>query len=361
MEAPAVLDHLGGGAAAAVPVAEGQEEFPVEGLLTIFPPGSLDLGRGESAAVGGDAAFLRRPPLGRGLEAVGQDLGPVQAAPAEAVVWEAIVLVPAQFGGHEVAHAASHRDLGQGGRVAEGIGEPEHGRAGVAEEPAEVAPAEEELADEGLAGREVRIGLHPHPAQGLPAALGRPGFDLLDEGGVVLFHEGVELGLALGEMELRVTLHEPEDRGEGPGGLGPGLGEGPEPGHVEVGMADGRHLRYLVERDLGYGSSERRSRLRQGGAELLIRRLAPVDEGEGLRQGPEQSDPGQAPLGQAADGVQCHPSVVVEADGAWIRDGQGSLLDGEDPGPGGQGIGLEEDFPAVPRPGRFGQLDAIVN
>ena len=159
----------------------------------------------------------------------------VEAFPPEAVAREASRVVPQEFGGEERADAAQPENLGQRPGVAEGVGQPQGvvRRAELAgEEPAPV----EDLPDQRLAVRDVAVGLDPRGAHRLPAAFPYPLLHLRVEGRVLLLHEGVELCLRLREAERRVPLHQPQRRRERACALPPGLGERPEPHHVDVGM-----------------------------------------------------------------------------------------------------------------------------
>ena len=95
------------------------------------------------------------------------------------------------------------------------------------------------------------VGLQPHAALGLPAALGDPGLDLLIELGVALFQEVVQHGLAGHELVAGELLHELQHGGEGADDLLAGLGHGPPPGHVDVGVADAGGDDVLVACHLG--------------------------------------------------------------------------------------------------------------
>ena len=106
-----------------------------------------------------------------------------------------------------------------------------------AERLLEVALAVDELADERLAAGDVAVGLEPHAADRLPAALGHALLDPLEDGGIVLLDPGIGLGGGLVEGEIGVALHQVEHGREGAPDLAAGLGERPEPGEVDVGVA----------------------------------------------------------------------------------------------------------------------------
>ena len=101
----------------------------------------------------------------------------------------------------------------------------------------EVALADEELADEGFAVGEVEVGLDPHAADDLPAAL----FDALAD---LVVHLGIFFGDPCGVLRgglgvgvVGVLVHELERGGEGALDDVDGFGARPEPGGVDVGVA----------------------------------------------------------------------------------------------------------------------------
>ena len=102
----------------------------------------------------------------------------------------------------------------------------------------EVALAEEGVADEGLAGGDVAVGLDPPAAGDLPAAFGDAVLDLLEHRGVVLLDPLVDGGGAGGEDELRRLGHPVQGGAEGGLGLLQTLWPLPEPDGIEVGVAD---------------------------------------------------------------------------------------------------------------------------
>ena len=166
----------------------------------------------------------------------------VDSLPAEGVVGERIatVVVPEYLRSGEVLHPAATHDLRHCARVAEHVRQPQHLAVDaqfLLEEPLAV----DELADQALAAGHVRIRLDPHAALSDDAAGADGLLDAPVEVGVALPQDGVEERLALEEPVLRVFVHEGELIGERPANLAFAFLDRPQPGAVDVGMAEGEH------------------------------------------------------------------------------------------------------------------------
>ena len=222
-ELPLAVEHLLGRAAAAVAVAEGEQALGEGVLAAIVLPGLDDGARAGLGVVAAD----------RVVEGVGEHAAAVEALPPEEVGGHGVGLGPVHLDGEEARHPGLVQQLRQRGREAEAVGQPADG-VPLAEHPLEVALAVEELADEGLAGRHVGVGLDPHGAVRLPLAGGDLLLDAGEERRVVLLEVGVELGGRLVEDEVRVAVHQRQHGREGAGGLAPRLGQRPEPGEVDM-------------------------------------------------------------------------------------------------------------------------------
>ncbi len=303
------LEHLRGGAAAAVPVAVC-EQHPVGLVLLLVHVPRLGQGRGVELGVarGGPAVAAGGP----GGKLVGDDRAPVDSLPNEGVVREAVELVPGHLVGQEVLQPAAPQELGKRPRVAEGV-HYDQGVAATAELALEVAEAEGELAHQGLAGRHVAVGLGPHRAVHLPAALG----DSMAHGLVQLREVPaeivVDLPLVLHEGELGVPLHQVEDGGHRAPDLEPVYVEGPEPCQVYMGLPDGDGRRrgraesrfiQLEPQLLGGG----RDRLVEG----IAARLTEVDLDDSLVEGAQDTNPVHRVLRQRERDVVCRGGVPVE-------------------------------------------------
>jgi hypothetical protein len=153
------------------------------------------------------------------------------------VVGEAVHLVPGDLLGEEVPDPGCRQHLREAGGVPEHVGQPEV--VGVdAELVAEEAPAVDDLADQRLAGGDVAVGLDPHAADHLEAPLGHPLADALPDRRVAVAHPRQLLRLGDGEAEVGVAVHRGEGGRERAGALADGLPQRPEPGRVDVGVAD---------------------------------------------------------------------------------------------------------------------------
>ncbi len=224
--APGPGQLLAGGAAAAVAPAEGGQGARTAALLPVVAGGVGQLGAAEIAVVGVD-----------GRE-VGEDAGAVDALPAEGVVRERVHLRPGDLLRQEPVRAREPDDLRHRGGVAEGVGQPD--APGLdAELVEEELLAVHELPDHGLAADHVGVGLHPHAADRYEPALRDLLLDPLEELGPVDLDPVQLLRLRHGEHELGVPVHQVDHVGGGPGDLADGLAQRPQPGRVDVGVADG--------------------------------------------------------------------------------------------------------------------------
>ncbi len=225
LQAAGPFHDLAGGAASAVAPAEGGQGAGGAALLGIVADGPGQLRAAETGVVGVD-----------GRE-VGEDAGAVDAFPPEGVVGEGVGLVPGDLLGEEPLVAGEPGQLRVGGGVAEGVRQPDP--LGLDAEMVHEEPlAVDELTGEGLSAGQVAVGLDPHAADRRPLSLGHRLLDPLPHVRGVVAHPRVLLGLGAGEDELLVLVGERGDVGEGPGRLAPGLADRPQPGGVDVRVAD---------------------------------------------------------------------------------------------------------------------------
>src|SRR5829696_3690209 len=279
-QAGVVLEHLLARAAAAVAPPEGEEALGVVALALEVAPGAVEI-------LGSNVAVVV---LAGVFEVVGDHRAPVYALPLVEVVGKLVGLAPVELVGEETLHPRAPEQLRQRRREPEGVGQPGHPRA-MAELLLEVSLAIEHLAHHRLAGWDLAVRLHPRAAYGLPASLldpppypledlRRPGFDPL-----------VELGRGLIEHEIVIALHKREHAREGPTPLAHGLGDGPQPGQVEVRVA--RQGEAPDRRILGFqllqAGGDPRSRLAHGTPRLLGNGLHGSRRG---RQAPRTADGG---------------------------------------------------------------------
>jgi len=170
------------------------------------------------------------------VEPVRQNLRAVQPLPPEEVVGKWIRLRPVHLVSEERVDAGQGQQLRKRRAEPETVREPAH-RRGLAEGRSKIALAVEKLAADRLPAGHVEVGLHPHAPHRLPAPLIDSIADLLEELGVVLLEEGVELGRGLVEGQLRILLQQPGHGVEGPPGLAASLLQGPQPRQIEMGVA----------------------------------------------------------------------------------------------------------------------------
>ena len=247
------LDVVPAGAAAPVPVAEGNQEIFQMALLHPVPPDPAQLGRVGAVGVAG------------GQE--GGHLAAVHPLPGEVMVGEGVALVvaPEDLLGHQVAHPALAQQLGQRGRVAEGVRQPEHPAVHPQLLPVEPL-AEDQLPHQRLAGGDVGVRLHIHGPLGDPPPGLDGGADPLVQFGVMVAAHLVGGGLALQEPVVRVLVQQPQLGRKGAGSLAVGLLHRPQPGQVQVGVADGRH----PGRGAAVAAFHQRPQRRPGGPVTLV-------------------------------------------------------------------------------------------
>jgi hypothetical protein len=224
------LQVVAGGPAAAVAPAEGQQARVEAVLLPPLAPAADDV------AWAGLGVIV--------VAEVDDDLRAVDAFPRERVVRErvAAVVVPEDLGRGEVLRPAAAHHLRQRARVAEDVRQPEH-LVFQAELLADEALAVEKLPDQALAAGDVRVHLDPRAAFDHDAARLHGLLHARVELRVVPLHHVVEFRLALQEAVVGVLLHQRERGGHRPDHLALGLGQRPEPGDVDVGVAEAVHER----------------------------------------------------------------------------------------------------------------------
>ena len=220
------FQHLDGGAAAAV--AESIDEQGTRGAVVILEV--LDV---VSKFLGTDLGVV-----GVRRRKMSEDVGPVDALPEEGVMGKFVELAPGDFLREEVFDPRFFHDLRQRGGVPEHVGDP-HVAGHIAELLLEIAFAVENLADQRFARGQVAIGLDPHGPDRLPLAAADGFFDAVPDFGIVGLHPGVLLSLGTHEDVFRIAVHVIQGGGKRAGAFADGLAQRPEPGRVDVGMADG--------------------------------------------------------------------------------------------------------------------------
>ena len=255
-------------------------------------------------------------------------------------------------------------DLGQAARVPERVGQPADVGAVHAELPLEELAALDELADEGLAARHVRVGLDPHAADGQEPALLHVGADAREEVGRVLLQPRELLRRRHREAEQGIGVEQVQHVRDRPCHLAPGLPERPEPSGVDVGVADGADA--VAVRGGGHveGGREHRPRAAHG------RR-----EGAAVEHVEAALDPGQQGPAAGRAGLQLGLELQRDLQVGEERDDRGVAADevhALEPvlrvGAGGRGVAepgrAERDRDAVRRHGEDdrvrGRLDVEV-
>ena len=288
------LQHVGRRSPAPVAVTEQQHRPGGPALLGELALGLGQLGRLDRCAVG----------VGRGE--VREDPTPVDALPQEAVVREAVGAVPGHLLGEEPIATSQPEQLGERGRITEHVGYP-HLPARHAEVLGEEALTVQELPRHRLAAGHVPVRFDPTPPDRDPLAP----FDRIDDvgehGRVVLPHPVVLHRLRTREPELRVVLRQSEGVGERPGDLAHRLPHRPQPGRVDVGVADRRQPVGRRHRGTGQHLGELVPGRRRGPDDIV--------EVESVEAGLEGSEDLPVPLAVPRKFVHQadeHPKVVVQ-------------------------------------------------
>ena len=232
--------HFSGRSASAVAIAvRGKARVGVT-LFGELGLGELELHGAQVGVVGIDRREVR------------EDAGTVDALPPEGVVRHPIGVVPGEFLGEEVIASGQQRNLRERTGVAKGVRQPHVVRLHAQlfdEEPL----ALHELTHQGLGTHHVGVRFHPHAAHRVDPALTHARRQALEQLGVVLLNPGVLLGRGEREGDLRVGVHQGEHVRHRAADLAHGLAHRPEPGRVDVSVANGVHL---VSRPGGRGGQQ---------------------------------------------------------------------------------------------------------
>lgn len=167
---------------------------------------------------------------------VADDLTVIQSYPIEGSMRKIVDVVPTKLLSQKPRHARNTANLGELGRVAERVWEPE-GLAALPEAALEVPLSVQELPDQGLATGEIGIVLYPASANGLERAL----LDLLlytvKCRRVQLFQPLVLLGLGADKAKFGITIDEIALVRPGARHFTLRLGEWPQPARIDVTIA----------------------------------------------------------------------------------------------------------------------------
>ena len=190
LHAADIFQHAAGRATAAIAVAVNEEQLIERALLAEALVGAEHVAGDQVGAVGGVDAVVF---VFLGGEEVGGHLGAIDALPVEHFVGHAVGVVPAELVGDEHVEPGERHQLRQGGGIAEGIGQPDDARRD-AELLLVVAHAVKDMADEGLAARDVDVGLEPERALDLELAGSLAGLDALEQLGIVMLRDNRAAG-----------------------------------------------------------------------------------------------------------------------------------------------------------------------
>ena len=230
-----LLEHLGGGTAAVIAHPRQPQGLAQAGGLLPLQAVAL---HGQRIGIGADRRGHQR-----------QHLTAAAAAPAEQPMRKGIGGIPGELVGAEPAHPRGPGDGRQTGAKPEAVGQPGQGVLQLREGPATPLLTQLKLTQQRSAADQHAVGLHPRTVDGFEATRRHSRHDPRIKRRAVLLEPGVERWGRMAEMQLRVALHQRQGRAEGAFGRLPGVGYGPEPGQIEMGVA--QHMQTGLAPNLG--------------------------------------------------------------------------------------------------------------
>ena len=292
-------------------------------MVTGWTAAAVAIAKGEHA--GGDAVLLPALPpafdrdgrVSAGIVVVvdvGIHLRAVDPFPGEGVVGKriAVVIDPEQLLRGEVSNAAAAHDLWQRCGVAENIRQPEQ-LALHTELLAEEAFAVDELTDQALAAGNVGVWLHPRAALRDPLAARNRLLDAPVKRRVAILHHLVKVWLALQKAIFRVLVHQRQRCGEGSGAFALGLSQRPQPGSVDVGVAEGDHGRGCRAIDAGQQGLQALAGGPHAGQHLRLGQLEVDQQGEIAQPPVDLGNPQRVGVDMLADfveGLHIQPELI---------------------------------------------------
>ena len=218
-----LLQHLGGGTAAVIAHPRQPEGLIHAAGGLPLPPVGL---HGERITIGADR---------RGGE--GQQLGAAAVPPAKQPMRKRVGGIPGQLVGAKPTHARGRRHRRQARSKAEAVGQPTEVVPPLGETAAAVGLPQLKLPQQRSGAQQHAIALHPGAIDGLEAALLHGPAQACKQLRPVLLDPGVEGGAGVGEVQLRVALHQRQGRFEGAHRRLPGVRHRPQPSQIQMGMA----------------------------------------------------------------------------------------------------------------------------
>ena len=222
-----------------------------------------------------------------------------------------VILIPADFGGHEHINSGFFQNLRQGPGIAEHIRKPEIFHL-FAELILDEFASDQNLTGQGFSAGQITVGFHPHAAVHFPAAFLYSLFDLLINLRKIFFDVGIQLRLSLQKDVLRKHFHHSQNCGEGTGCFLMSMFQSPQPGHINMRVA---HTFYFHQRVLLHPVNlliEQIIRLMHRLIKFFTSRIRPVDTLACLIQSISQLIFHWLRVGKILYGVQNHRSQIIE-------------------------------------------------
>ena len=262
--------HLGGGLGLALPQLQLLEHLRRRATAVVSHPWQPESLRASGGGCPLQAVALHRHRIsiganGRGHE--GLQLTAAAATPAEEAMGEGIGGIPKQLVGAEPIHPRGLGNRRKASAKAKGVGQPGQPML----KPGKYPPAKGltllKLAQERGTADQHAIALNPGAVDRLEAARLHGPLDAREQIWAIELQPGVESRGGVAEMEIWEALHQIQGRAEGPLGGLPGVGHGPQPGEIQVGMA--QHMKAPL-------------RPRAAGPQLLQGQLGLIQETKGI-------------------------------------------------------------------------------
>ena len=204
------------------------------------PQGFVDAGAGLPLALFLEHVQWISAPTDR-RQHQAEQLGAAPASPTKQTMGEGIGGIPGQLVGAEPVHTGLLGHRRQPGSEAEAVRQPGEVMTPFRKHAAAVGLSQCELLPKRSRAHQNAIRLHPGAIDRLPTPRLAGAADLFKQIGPMSFDPGVERWRGMGKVKLWPAFHQLQRRAEGPLRGLPGVRHRPQPGQIEMGMAEPMH------------------------------------------------------------------------------------------------------------------------